>query len=51
MCMRMPPGLSPNAVTSVNEAANAGRAAGTASPATASTVAAASRSFLRIFMA
>ncbi|GIF02679.1 hypothetical protein Asi03nite_02170 [Actinoplanes siamensis] len=46
----MPPGLLPNAVTSVNEAANAGRAAGTANPATASAPATASSTFRLIFI-
>ncbi|GIF16657.1 hypothetical protein Ate01nite_66890 [Actinoplanes teichomyceticus] len=46
----MPPGLLPNAVTSVNEAANAGRAAGTANPAMTSAPATASSNFRLILM-
>jgi hypothetical protein len=41
----MPPGLSPKPVTSVSEAANAGRDAGTARAATATDMAVARRSF------
>src|SRR4051812_15322185 len=50
MCMRIPPGLLPKEVTSVSDAAYAGRAAGTARPIRASDVATASSGFRLIFM-
>src|SRR2546430_8514678 len=49
--MRIPPGLSPKFVTSVNDAAAAGVATGTVRPTTASAAAAASESFRLIFIA